>query len=299
VDHGVHRFLVPETSSGDEVHPASGNPTTSKVMTMNQLIETRQPLSTDEQRVRQSLPTHELRVLHLEDNPADALLTQEYVRGSVPDVSFDSVARLGDVTSEMATTASCAIVDLSLPDASGLEALYALRAMSESLPIIVLTGLDDLDVGLAAIRGGAEDYLVKNFVDGDSMGRAIRYAMERRHLSLELSRTAAAALGPGHVASPPRTAQGTHQVAVAIDVDSSEWALRCETCTWEAAENDPEQTWAERHLEGALLKHVAFGNRARSVAEPSLPARDASEPVAKPIPIPRRGVMSRRGLFRD
>jgi two-component system sensor histidine kinase UhpB len=128
-----------------------------------------------------------LRLLHIEDNASDALLAQAYIRSVIPDVVFDSAVRICDVTADIADAASCAILDLSLPDASGLEALHALRQLSPDLPIIVLTGFDDLDMGLSAIRDGAEDYLVKNFVDGDSLQRAIRYAMERRRLTTALT----------------------------------------------------------------------------------------------------------------
>jgi DNA-binding NarL/FixJ family response regulator len=123
-----------------------------------------------------------MRLLQIEDNSADALLAQSYLRSVDPDVQFETVARLGDVTRESAESAACAILDLSLPDATGLEALHSLRALSPELPIIVLTGFDDLDTGLDAIRHGAEDYLVKNYVDGDSLQRAVRYAIERRRL---------------------------------------------------------------------------------------------------------------------
>lgn len=128
-----------------------------------------------------------LRLLHIEDNASDALLAQSYIRSVIPDVVFDSAVRISDVTADIAAAASCAILDLSLPDASGLEALHALRRISPELPIIVLTGFDDLDTGLSAIRDGAEDYLVKNYVDGDSLQRAIRYAMERRRLTTALT----------------------------------------------------------------------------------------------------------------
>jgi response regulator RpfG family c-di-GMP phosphodiesterase len=105
-------------------------------------------------------PTPPLRVLQIEDNPSDALLTQEHIRGTFWDVKFDSAVCLGDVTPERAANADCALLDLSLPDASGVEAVIALRSMSEALPIIVLTGFDDLEWGLAAVGYGADDYLI-------------------------------------------------------------------------------------------------------------------------------------------
>jgi CheY-like chemotaxis protein len=117
-----------------------------------------------------------LRLLHVEDNPADALLMQEYIRessrqwnmelpGGGPSpgqpayrsVEFDLAERLSELTPARALAANCAILDLSLPDATDLQALVSLRAMSEDLPIIVLTGFDDLEVGLSALRYGADD----------------------------------------------------------------------------------------------------------------------------------------------
>jgi DNA-binding NarL/FixJ family response regulator len=149
-----------------------------------------------------------LRLLHIEDNASDALLAQSYIRSVIPDVVFDSAVRISDVSLETVTAASCAILDLSLPDASGLEALHALRRMSPDLPIIVLTGFDDLDTGLSAIRDGAEDYLVKNYVDGDSLQRAIRYAMERRRLTSALTSQKGAA-EPGAAADISETQETT------------------------------------------------------------------------------------------
>jgi DNA-binding NarL/FixJ family response regulator len=199
-------------------------------------------------------PSTLLRLLHIEDNPSDALLAQSYIRGVIPDVEFDSAARLSDVTVESAAAASCAILDLSLPDASGLEALHALRAMSADLPIIVLTGFDDLDVGLSAIRHGAEDYLIKNYADGDSLQRAIRYAIERRRLIAELASSVATG-----TAVPTTTARGTHQVAVDVNVATSVFTLRCRTCAWEVkSKSESMSSWGS--LERMLLPHVAFGS---------------------------------------
>jgi CheY-like chemotaxis protein len=199
-------------------------------------------------------PPSLLRLLHIEDNPSDAMLAQSYIRGVIPDVEFDSVQRLCDVTVESAAAATCAILDLSLPDASGLEALHALRAMSAELPIIVLTGFDDLEVGLSAIRHGAEDYLVKNYADGDSLQRAIRYAIERRRLVTELAGSAAP-----RAAGPSTTANDTHQVAVDVNVATSVFTLRCRTCAWQAQAN-PESMSSWGSLERLLLPHVAFGS---------------------------------------
>lgn len=218
--------------------------------------------------------TDVLRVLHVEDNPADALLMQEYLRGVLTDVTFDTAIRLAELDADRAAAADCALLDLSLPDASGLEAVTALRGMSDNLPIIVLTGFDDLEVALSAVRGGADDYLLKSHVDGYSLERAVKYAVERRRLMLEVASSeftavtaqqaaqlAMAASAQAEAVRPAdaareaaaarvdadreatrrqagaaalETAVGTHEVSVRIDSASGDYALRCASCAWEA-----------------------------------------------------------------
>jgi serine phosphatase RsbU (regulator of sigma subunit) len=76
------------------------------------------------------------------------------------------------------------LVDLSLPDAHGLEALEAVLALAPHTAVLVLTGLRDAHVGVAAVQAGAQDYLVKGDIDARLLARAIRYAMERKRADL-------------------------------------------------------------------------------------------------------------------
>jgi FixJ family two-component response regulator/anti-sigma regulatory factor (Ser/Thr protein kinase) len=75
--------------------------------------------------------------------------------------------------------ACCLLLDLNLPDATGVEAVNALQDVAPSIPIVVLTGLDDDQLALDAMHAGAQDYLVKGRADVDLITRSIRYAMER------------------------------------------------------------------------------------------------------------------------
>ena len=244
-----------------------------------------------------------LLVLHIEDNPADALLAQEYLRSVQPDVQFDAAVRLDEVTLERAAAARCAILDLSLPDASGLEGLIAIRAMSEALPIIVLTGVDDLELAVTALRFGADDYLVKNHVDGDTLQRSIRYSIERRRLRLDLATelaattvaaatviTAEAALdaelmrkdelagGAEGTFTRSEVLLGTHEVAVRIDDATGDYALECRSCDWKAARgSDDLHSWAERSLDLTLLYHVDFGDLPREASIATLTATQVPE----------------------
>jgi serine phosphatase RsbU (regulator of sigma subunit) len=80
----------------------------------------------------------------------------------------------------LATGFDCALLDLNLPDATGLEGLARLRAAADDLAILVLTGMADERRGMEALAAGAQDYLVKGHVDGELLARSVRYAVERR-----------------------------------------------------------------------------------------------------------------------
>ncbi len=72
------------------------------------------------------------------------------------------------------------LLDLTLPDESGLGTYARAHAAAPATPIIVLTGLDDQKIALQAVREGAQDYLVKGQVDGKMLARVIQYAIERK-----------------------------------------------------------------------------------------------------------------------
>src|SRR5687768_13044745 len=73
-----------------------------------------------------------------------------------------------------------ALLDLTLPDSAGLKTLTDLNALSPNLPVVVITGIADESLALRAVREGAQDYLVKGQLDGRTLERSIRYALERR-----------------------------------------------------------------------------------------------------------------------
>lgn len=77
------------------------------------------------------------------------------------------------------------LLDLTLPDSRGLETLITMRNNCFGIPIIVLTGRDDEQLAMRALQHGAQDYLVKGDIDGRSLSRSIRYAIERGKISAE------------------------------------------------------------------------------------------------------------------
>ncbi len=123
-----------------------------------------------------------LRVLLVEDNPGDARLV-ELLLSEVISPTFDivRVATLGEAFERVTENDfDVALLDLSLPDASGIDSVNALQSAAPYLPLVVLSGMADEEIALRAIQGGAEDYLVKGLGDGALISRSIRYAIERK-----------------------------------------------------------------------------------------------------------------------
>jgi diguanylate cyclase (GGDEF)-like protein len=82
------------------------------------------------------------------------------------------------------------LLDLSLPDSMGLETFSRVYAHSPAVPIIVLTGNDDQNTALSAVKGGAQDYLVKGRLDRELLLRAMHYSIERKRYQVQLEHQA-------------------------------------------------------------------------------------------------------------
>ncbi len=121
-----------------------------------------------------------IRLLLVEDDDGDALLVEELLAVSGAHVEIVRAGTLGAARREDLGRVDCVLLDLDLPDAQGLRALYELKAHQADLAVLVLTGFDDERRGVQAVAAGAQDYLVKGQVDGQTLSRAVRYAVERR-----------------------------------------------------------------------------------------------------------------------
>jgi diguanylate cyclase (GGDEF)-like protein len=130
-------------------------------------------------------------VLLVEDNPGDARLVQELLSETGSQFKLSHVATLTDARHQLMTEgADCVLLDLSLPDASRLEAPMQLRAAAPDVPIVILSGLQDELLAIKAVQEGAQDYLVKGRVDGAAIGRSITYASERKGLEMQMAHKA-------------------------------------------------------------------------------------------------------------
>ena len=141
-------------------------------------------------------------VLLVEDDPHQALLVRETLAGSLSGTvhkrfEITTVDRLAAAVEWLARGGiDMILLDLGLPDARGLATLETLRSRFPNVPIVVLTALDDEAVALAAVRAGAQDYLLKSEMRGGALARSLLLAVERfraddeRHRRLREERAA-------------------------------------------------------------------------------------------------------------
>ncbi|MEW1837786.1 fused response regulator/phosphatase [Nonomuraea angiospora] len=125
-----------------------------------------------------------LTLLLIEDDDGDAFLVEELLKQALAPPKVFWARSLQEAKAKLTPQIQCVLVDLSLPDASGLEALEEVLALAPHTAVLVLTGLRDAHVGVAAVQAGAQDYLVKSDVDERLLARAIRYSMERKRADL-------------------------------------------------------------------------------------------------------------------
>jgi serine phosphatase RsbU (regulator of sigma subunit) len=119
-------------------------------------------------------------VLLIEDDEADAILVREYLHDAGLGVSLSWQQSLAAATPELQAGPVCVLLDLGLPDSVGFDGLRHVLTLAPDAAVLVLTGASDASLGVAAMTAGAQDYLVKGQVDGATLSRCIRYAIERK-----------------------------------------------------------------------------------------------------------------------
>ena len=127
------------------------------------------------------LPPVPVEVLLVEDNPGDARLVKESLaEAGARRFNLTHVERLEDAMRRLERDHyDVVLLDLLLQDSERLGTLMAIHQQAPKVPIVVFTGLEDDVVGLWALSEGAEDYVVKGKVSGDSLAYTIRDAIER------------------------------------------------------------------------------------------------------------------------
>ena len=125
-----------------------------------------------------------IKVLLIEDNPGDARLIRELLSdANMASFQVEVAKKLSDGLEALsARRFDVILLDLSLPDSSGLNTLVKVHSQAQKVAIIVLTGLSDEALAVEAVRKGAQDYLVKGQIDENLLSRAILYAIERKQV---------------------------------------------------------------------------------------------------------------------
>lgn len=124
-------------------------------------------------------------LLLVEDSETDVEIVRTYL--SPADEAIYDVRHVSLVEDALAVLTSrevdVILLDLSLPDSSGVGTVARLRQTSDDTPIVVLTGLDDEEMVLRCIQAGAQDYLLKNELSPAALKRAIEHALARKRES--------------------------------------------------------------------------------------------------------------------
>ncbi|HKX21721.1 MAG TPA: Glu/Leu/Phe/Val dehydrogenase dimerization domain-containing protein [Rhizorhapis sp.] len=122
-------------------------------------------------------------VLLVEDNPLYVRLIQRLLgRSDHPIFDVQTAANLGDAIDRIGKGGiDIILLDLMLPDSAALDTFYRLHPHALDTPIIIQSAMDDVTLASKAVEGGAQDYLLKDSINGVSLVRSIHYAMERKH----------------------------------------------------------------------------------------------------------------------
>jgi signal transduction histidine kinase len=133
--------------------------------------------------------TQQIQILLVDDDPQDRrlvemILAKSYAPGQyhvqTTETLTETIQYLNHVIYDVI------LLDLNLPDSKGIETIEKVCDVDSHIAIVVLTGLDDEDIGIAAIQKGASDYLVKGKYLANLLVRTIRYSLERMRMKEEL-----------------------------------------------------------------------------------------------------------------
>ncbi|MBN2672326.1 MAG: PAS domain S-box protein [Deltaproteobacteria bacterium] len=131
--------------------------------------------------------TEQIQTLIVEDSRLDAKILQGLMAKSTV-YDFDALVVTSGEDARTRVSESVfdlMLLDLGLPDSAGVNTLDKLATLMEKIPVIVLTGDDDIDLATKALQNGAQDYLVKGSIDLPTIEKTVRYALERHKLRIQ------------------------------------------------------------------------------------------------------------------
>jgi two-component system, NarL family, sensor histidine kinase UhpB len=140
-------------------------------------------------RVKHNKP---INLLVVEDNAGDFFLLSEYLQASglVVVGNIFHASRISEVPELVAEKElDVVLLDLTLPDSDGIQSFQRVNDLLPHTPIIVFSGLSDMDVAMTAITRGAQDYLIKGEFDERLLSKTIQYSIERKRILDDLQAT--------------------------------------------------------------------------------------------------------------
>lgn len=213
-----------------------------------------------------------LRLLLIEDSDVQArLIRNALASGGTAAFSLERADRLA-VGLERAAQGGidAVLLDLDLPDSSGLESFDRLSAKAPALPVVVLTASEDEGLAAEALSRGAQDYVIKGRADGDLLTRTIRYAVERKRAETALRRA--------REELEARVRERTAELTIANEtLRAAQEELRRKSDDLERTNVELGQfaSMASHELQGPLRKIIAFGQLLeRSAADLDPQARE-------------------------
>ncbi|MBA2779413.1 GGDEF domain-containing response regulator [Billgrantia kenyensis] len=129
-----------------------------------------------------------LTMVLVEDDPGDAGLIRYALKYSGTGHALSWVTSLSALAEhlEASDAPDVVLLDLNLPDSTGMATVEGCKSLVGDIPIVVLTGHDDMAFSLQTLEAGAQDYLIKGNLDADSLLRSVRYAISRARLEQRL-----------------------------------------------------------------------------------------------------------------
>ena len=133
--------------------------------------------------------TDQLRILMIEDNPGDYFLVGEYLKEGPWQLSMTHARRLSEgLNLAHNQSFDLILLDLTLPDSTGMEGVRQLLPFVNHIPLVVLTGMEDERYGVESLQMGVQDYLVKDQINAPLLIKTIRYSIERLRVRKVMSK---------------------------------------------------------------------------------------------------------------
>lgn len=131
----------------------------------------------------ETLEPQPIRTLLVEDGEIDAVIVRSNLDQRVGGAFvLEHAITLGDAHEHLRTHADTQVIilDLNLPDSEGLATFQSLNAAFPAIPIVILTGQDDIETASTAVANGAQDFVPKSQLTPETLTRSLQYAIERQ-----------------------------------------------------------------------------------------------------------------------